>query len=127
MVEHQRRHRGSHATLVVLGERALEDGTVGCANRRAHPIGNLVVREPPQRAELPGHEAHRHLTRHFAGGVPAHPVRDDEDPPVGDHEIAVLVARTDDADVGAASAGDMHGPSLGEQAVEDCREPGRGE
>src|SRR5439155_1260563 len=55
------------------------------------------------------HEAHRHLARDLTGGVPAHAVRNHEDSPVRHHEEAVLVPRPDDADVGAASGGDVHG------------------
>src|SRR2546430_12951392 len=73
LVQYEGGHRGSHAALVVLGQRPLEDGTVRAPDRRAHPVRDLVVRETFQRPELARHEAHRHLTRHLTGGVPPIP------------------------------------------------------
>src|SRR3989449_8414908 len=108
LVEHQRRNSGAHAALVVLGESALKDGAVGGPDRGAHPLGHLVVAESAQRPELAGDVAHRHLTRHFARRVPAHPVRDDEDPAVGDHAVVILVPGADDPDIGTAGAGYVH-------------------
>src|SRR3989442_240981 len=108
LVEHQRRNSGAHAALVVLGESALKDGAVGGPDRGAHPLGHLVVAESAQRPELAGDVAHRHLTRHFARRVPAHPVRNDEDPAVGDHEVVILVPGADDPDIATAGAGYVH-------------------
>src|SRR3989449_10562675 len=73
---------------------------VRSADRRAHPIRHLVVRETLQGPELARHEADGHLTRHLTGGVPAHAVRHQKDPAIGDHEKVVLISRADDADVG---------------------------
>src|SRR3989442_7554062 len=105
LVQPQRRHGGAHAALVVLSEGALEDGAIGGPDRRAHPLGHLVVAESAQRPELARDVAHRHLARHFARRVPAHPVRDDEDPPGGDHEGVILVPGADDPDIATAGAG----------------------
>ena len=55
------------------------------------------LREPSSRAMM----LHRHLARHLARRVTTHAVGHDENPAVGDHEVAVLIARPDDADVGA--------------------------
>src|SRR5207249_2041105 len=38
----------------------------------------------------------------------AHPVRDDEDPAVGDHEVVILVPGADDPDIATAGAGYVH-------------------
>src|SRR2546422_4055005 len=92
---------------------------VRSADRRAHPVRHLVVRETLQGPELARHEADGHLARHFTGGVPTHPVRDHKDPTVGDHEKVVLIPRADYADIGATGAGDMHGASLRQQSVEE--------
>src|SRR2546422_9613323 len=108
LVEHQRRNSGAHAALVVLGESALKDGAIGGPDRRAHPLGHLVVAEPAQRPELARDVAHRHLARHFARRVPAHAVRDDKDPAVGDHEVVILVPGADHPDIGTAGAGYVH-------------------
>jgi len=42
-----------HAAFVVLGEGALEDRPVGCADRRAHPLRHLMVVHPAQGIQLP--------------------------------------------------------------------------
>src|SRR3989442_1266333 len=108
LVQPQRRHGGAHAALVVLGEGAVEDGAIGGPDRCAHPLGHLVVAESAQRPELARDVAHRHLARHFARRVPAHPVRDDEDPAVGDHEVVILVPGADHPDIATAGAGYVH-------------------
>src|SRR6266576_2948434 len=106
--QRQRGDSGPHAALVVLGECALEDRAVGGADRPAHPLGYLLVAQPAQRVELSRHEAHGHFTGHFARSVPTHAVGNDEDAAVGYHEVAILIPRPDDADIGAPSGCDMH-------------------
>src|SRR5258708_21769857 len=106
--QHERGDRGPHAALVVLGERALEDGRVGRADRVAHAVGDLLVVEAAQRAQLPRDQPYRHLARHFTCRVATHAVGDEKDPPLGDHEVAILVPRPNDADIGPTCAGDMH-------------------
>src|SRR6266581_8254194 len=99
----ERGDRRSHAPFVMLGERALEDGAVRGPNRDTHALRYLLVAQTAQRIELAGDVAHRHLARHLTRRMTAHAVGDEEDPAVGDHEVAVLIPRPDDADVGATS------------------------
>ena len=108
VVEHERRDGGPHAALVVLGERALENRGVGRPDRLAHPFGDLLVAQALQGAELASDEFDRHLARDFARRMPPHPVGHDEDAAIGDHEVVILVPRADNADIGAACAGDVH-------------------
>ena len=39
-------NRRSHAALVMLGERALEDRAIGGSNRAAHALRDLLVAQP---------------------------------------------------------------------------------
>ncbi len=91
VVQHERGDGGPHTALVVLGERALKNGAVRGADRRAHPVGHLLVRERVGRAELARHVPHRHFTRDLARRVTAHAIRHDEDAAVGDHDVVVFV------------------------------------
>src|SRR4029077_3654568 len=100
-------------------EGTLENRAVRGPNRRAHPVRDLVIREPFQGPELARHEADGHLARHLTGGMATHAVRHHEDPAVGDHEKVVLVPRADDSDVGATGASDVHGASLRQQPAEE--------
>ena len=52
--------------------------------------------------------AYRHLARDFARRMTTHAVGHDEDPAIGNHEVAVLIPRPDDSDVGATCGGDVH-------------------
>src|SRR5437660_370096 len=70
-------------------------------------IAHLGVVDARQVAQFPGHNAYGHFARHFTGRVTTHAVGDDEHAAVGDHEVVVLIARADDADIRTAGAGEL--------------------
>ena len=120
--QHQHRGRGAHSPLVLLRR--------ACA-RRWHrwPRGWRVrTRSPASSSLRPRSEPislrgdpHRHLARDLAGRMAAHAVGHDEDPVVGEHQVVVFVARTDDPDVGASGAGEVHETPLAQQQVGENR------
>ena len=78
----------------------------------------LFVGQASNRADCLGGDSDGHFTRHLTGCVAAHTVGHDEDAVVGEHEVVVFIARTDDADVGASGAGEVHEtPLVGRQQV----------
>ena len=75
---------------------------------RAASAEQALALAAAERPDLVRGDPDRHLTRHLARGVPSHPVGHDEDPAVGEHEIVVFVARSNDADIGTGRTGEVH-------------------
>jgi hypothetical protein len=103
----------------VLRQRALEDRVVGDPDGGAESARHLRLVRPA--VEPISREAMRTAISlaTSTGGVSAHPVRDDEDAAVGEHEVVVFVAGPDDAYVGTGSTGEVHGAPLSQQHERD--------
>jgi hypothetical protein len=82
------------------------------------PVGRRRPRRP-RAVELARDDLHGHRARHLSGGVPPHPVGDDEQPAArrGVGVEAVFVARADASDVRAGGHGKLHGWQAGRGEV----------
>ena len=94
--EHEDGRRGSHALLVHLGQRALEDGAIRLAQGAPERLFALGGRDVVDWREVARDDGHGHLAGDLARRMTAHPI--------GNHKYAAIRRRVGEQAVFVAGA-----------------------